>query len=84
MSCIADRKIGEEEIEARELARIIEAFLDTLTVKERVIFMRRYAFADTYADIAKRVGISEKNVSVRLTLIRRKMKRYLTEREVYV
>lgn len=82
--CIADRKTGEEEIEARELARIIEAFLDTLTVKERVIFMRRYAFADTYADIAKRVGISEKNVSVRLTLIRRKMKRYLTEREVYV
>ena len=66
--CIADQKTVEDEIEARELARIIEAFLDTLTVKERVIFMRRYAYADTYADIAKRVGISEKNVSVRLTL----------------
>ncbi len=82
--CIADRKTEEDEIEARELVRIIEAFLDTLSVKERVIFMRRYAFADTYADIAKRVGISEKNVSVRLTLIRRKMKQYLIEREVYV
>ena len=33
----------EDEIEAKELARIIEAFLDTLTAKERVIFMRRYA-----------------------------------------
>ena len=55
--CIADQKTVEDEIEARELARIIEAFLDTLTVKERVIFMRRYAYADTYADIAKRVGI---------------------------
>ena len=74
----------EDEIEARELARIIEAFLDTLTAKERVIFMRRYAYADTYADIAKRVGISEKNVSVRLTLIRQKMKQYLIEREVFV
>ena len=41
--CIADQKTVEDEIEARELARIIEAFLDTLTVKERVIFMRRYA-----------------------------------------
>jgi len=46
--------------------------------------MRRYAYADTYADIAKRVGISEKNVSVRLTLIRQKMKQYLIEREVFV
>ena len=34
--CIADQKTVEDEIEARELARIIEAFLDTLTVKERV------------------------------------------------
>ena len=83
-TCIADPNTVETEIEARELARIIEAFLDTLTVKERVIFMRRYAYADTYADIAKRVDISEKNVSVRLTLIRQKMKQYLIEREVFV
>ena len=83
-ACIADQKTVEDEVEARELARIIESFLDTLTTKERVIFMRRYAYADTYADIAKRVGISEKNVSVRLTLIRQKMKQYLIEREVFV
>lgn len=82
--CIADQKTVEDEIEARELARIIEAFLDTLTEKQRIIFMRRYAYADTYADIAKRVGISEKNVSVRLTLIRQKMKQYLIEQEVFV
>ena len=82
--CIADQKTVEDEIEARELARIIEAFLDTLTAKERVIFMRRYAYADTYADIAKCVGISEKNVSVRLTLIRQKMKQFLIESEVFV
>ncbi len=83
-ACIADRKTVENEMEARELARIIEKFLDTLTVKERVIFMRRYAYADTYADIARRVGISKKNVSVRLTLIRRKLKEHLMEREVFV
>ena len=82
--CIADLKTVEDEMNVRELARIIEKFLDTLTVKERVIFMRRYAYADTYTDIAKRVGISEKNVSVRLALIRQKMKQYLMEREVFV
>ena len=83
-TCIADPKTVEDEIEARELAHIIENFLDTLSTKERIIFMRRYAYMDTYADIAKRVGISEKNVSVRLTLIRQKMKQYLIEREVFV
>lgn len=83
-ACIADRKTVEDEVEARELARIIESFLDTLTTKERIIFMRRYAYIDTYADIAKRMGISEKNVSVRLSLIRQKMKQYLIEREVFV
>ena len=83
-ACIADQKTVEVEVEARELARIIESFLDTLTTKERIIFMRRYAYIDTYADIAKRMGISEKNVSVRLSQIRQKMKQYLIEREVFV
>ncbi len=78
--CIADRKTVEEEIEARELTRMIEAFLDTLTLENRVIFMRRYWFADSCKDIAGVVGLSEKNISVRLTRIREKMKRYLTER----
>ena len=82
--CLAGRKSVEDEVVARELARIIENFLDTLTVKERVIFMRRYAYADPYADIAERVGISEKNVSVRLTLIRQKMREYLIKSEVFL
>ena len=83
-ACIAAPNTVEAEIETRELARIIESFLDTLTTENRVIFMRRYAYADTYADIAKCVGISEKNVSVRLTLIRQKMKQFLIESEVFV
>ena len=81
---ITDQKTVEDEIEARELARIIEEFLDTLTVENRVIFMRRYWFADSYKDIAEFAGLSEKNISVRLTRIREKMKQYLIEREVFV
>ena len=81
---IADQKTVEDEIEARELARIIGEFLDTLTLENRVIFMRRYWFSDSYKDIAEFVGLSEKNISVRLTRIREKMKQYLIEREVFV
>ena len=76
--------IALEEIEAKELARIIESFLDTLTTENRVIFMRRYWFSDSYKDIAEFMGLSEKNISVRLTRIREKMKQYLIEREVFV
>ena len=74
----------ETEIEARELAQIIESFLETLTIENRVIFMRCYAYMDTYSDIAARVGLSENNVAVRLNRIRRKMKQYLIEREVFI
>ncbi len=83
-ACIADRKTVEEEIEVGELARIIEDFLDMLTLENRVIFMRRYWFADSYKDIAEFVGLSEKIISVRLTRIREKMKQYLMEREIFV
>ncbi len=82
--CIADPKTVEDEIEAGELARIIEDFLDTLTLENRVIFMRRYWFADSYKDIAEFVELSEKNISVRLTRIRMKMKQYLIERGVFI
>lgn len=74
----------EEEIAAKDLAHIIESFLDSLTVENRVVFMLRYAYSDSYADIAKRVGLSEKTVSVRLTRMRKQLKSYLNEREVYV
>lgn len=81
--CLADRNTVEGEMETRELARTIEAFLDTLSLENRVIFLRRYWFCDSYRDIAGRMGLSEKTVSVRLTRIRGKLKQYLTEREVF-
>ena len=83
-ACIADPNTVEAEIEARELARIIESFLDTLTVENRVIFIRRYWFSESCKDIAEFVELTEKNISVRLTRIRQKMKDYLIEREVFI
>jgi len=83
-ACIIGPNTVEAEIEARELARIIESFLDTLTVENRVIFMRRYWFSDSYKDIAEFVGLTEKSISVRLTRTRQKMKEYLRKREVFI
>ena len=83
-SCLASPDTVEHEIDGKELTHIIENFLDTLSAENRVIFMRRYWFSDTYSDIAQRVGLTEKNVSVRLTRTRKQMREYLLERGVLV
>ena len=83
-ACIPGGNTVEEEIGARELTSIIAEFLDTLTRENRVIFLRRYWFSDSYRDIAGLTGLSEKSVSVRLSRIREKMRRYLIEREVFL
>ena len=83
-SCLASPGTVEHEIDGKELTHIIENFLDTLSAENRVIFMRRYWFSDTYSDIAQRVGLTEKNVSVRLTRTRKQMREYLLERGILV
>ena len=82
--CLPAPGTVESEVETRELTLVIERFLDTLNGENAVIFLRRYWFSDTYAEIAERIGISEKSVSMRLVRIRKQMKQYLLEREVYV
>ena len=73
-----------DALEARELAHMLEGFLDTLSAENRAIFVRRYWFSDSCAEIATRVGISEGNVTVRLTRLRRALRKYLEDRGVYV
>lgn len=79
---ICGNSVTESEIEVKELTRIIEKFLDTLSKENRVIFIKRYWFCDSYKDIAEYMGFSEKNISVRLARIRQKLKKHLIEMEV--
>lgn len=81
---IASPNTVEGDFEAKELAHIIEGFLETLNSENRVIFVRRYWFADSCKDIAELVGLTEKNITVRLTRIRKKMKDFLIERGVFL
>ena len=70
----------EAEIEGKELTEAIDTFLASLEKTDRVIFMRRYYFADSYEYIASLTVITVKNVSVKLTRIRKLLKNYLKER----
>ena len=64
-----------------ELAAVIECFLDTQSKENRVLFMRRYWYADSYADIGRLLGITESNARLRLMRMRKQLKTYLIEQE---
>lgn len=78
--CLSAPSDVEKEIEARQLEADIDQFLGLLKQEDRVIFMRRYYFSDPYTDIALLTGMTEKNVSVRLTRIRSRLRDFLKER----
>lgn len=73
----------EQTLSSRELGRAIDAFLDTLSRENRVMFLRRYWYGDSVAQIAERLSLSENTVSVRLHRIRQKLKAYLIKEGYY-
>jgi RNA polymerase sigma-70 factor (ECF subfamily) len=76
-SCLASPVTVETELSAKELSGLLDQFLDTLDQKNRVIFVRRYWYSDSVADIAARLGLRPNHVSVRLSRTREKLRTYL-------
>ena len=81
--CIPDQS-RDREIEARELSAALDQFLRTLTPKNQMVFLRRYWYADTIAEIAARYGISESAVLMRLNRTRAKLGSYLKKEGINV
>lgn len=71
---LADTKSVADEYEKREFARILNAFLHSLPERESDIFVRRYFYCDSTAEIAKRFALREPNVLVILSRTRKKLK----------
>jgi len=82
-ACIPDRT-PERQAAGRELRQILDAFLRTLTPENRMVFLRRYWYADTVAQIAARYGITESAVQMRLTRTRKKLADYLVKEGICV
>ena len=68
---------AEAAYEAKELRQCIRRFVRALPERERNVLVRRYFFAESAADIAKRYGLRENNVMVILSRTRRKLKAHL-------
>lgn len=75
--CLAAPETVEDALEAKELARAIRRFLDTLPQREQDLFLRRYFFLEESAVIARRYGMKPATVLRSLSRTREKLRRYL-------
>lgn len=78
--CLASNETIESQLEAAELTKSIEEFLDTLNKANRLIFIRRYWYVDSYESISKLTGLRENAIRTRLSRMRSELKKYLQER----
>ena len=74
----------EGELEAKEVSAIIDRFLETLDKQSRTMFIRRYWYSDSIEEIALSFKTSKHYISVRLSRIRKALKKYLVKEGVSV
>lgn len=65
--CLANEADVETAYEGKELEQCIRYFVRALPEREGNVFVRRYFFTETVAEIAKRYGLTENNVMVILS-----------------
>ena len=75
--CVDSGENPEQRYEQKELVRQVRKFVAGLPDTERRVFVCRYWYLDSTADIAKRFGFSENKVSSMLHRIRGKLEKHL-------
>ena len=81
--CIPDNSM-DEQLSISELSAQINAFLAVLPKDDRLMFVKRYWFSESISELADAFGITENNVSVRLSRIRGKLHQYLNREEANI
>ena len=75
--CIPAGQSIEDRLDSRTLTHLLDDFLATLPQDRRQVFVCRYWYLDSTAEIAKRFGFSENKVSSMLHRTRGKLEKYL-------
>ena len=82
-ACIPD-PAHQRRLEGQELGEVLNRFLESLSRDHRVIFLRRYWYMDTIAEIASRYGMSESKVKTSLHRTRTKLHAFLAKEGITV
>ena len=80
--CLESKRNIEEEILAKELEEEINYFLGSLKKKERVLFVLRYWYCFTPVEIGDKMHMTTNAVTVHLYRTRKKLQKYLKEKEI--
>ena len=72
--CVPDGRSLDEELERRELERLIGEFTAGLRETERLVFTARYFFLTPVAEIAAKLGMSESKVKSMLFRLRGRLR----------
>ena len=80
--CFPSSALVEDEIESSDTAKAIDCFLESMDKQSRILFVRRYYYSDSIEDLAGLFRTSKHNISVRLSRIRKNLKKYLIKEGV--
>ena len=82
-NCIPDT-VHERQMEAKELGKLLDLFLESLPKDSRLIFLRRYWYVDSVPEIAARYGMTESKVKMQLSRTKEKLRLFLEQEGIYV
>ena len=79
--CLSDGGNAEER---RYVQSILSDFTESLEAETRILFIRRYVYLETVAELAERFELSENHISVKLYRARKKLKKLLDKEGIWI
>ncbi len=80
---IADEGSVEGQVERKFLVKCIDEYMEQLSIDNRIIFIRRYFFMDSYENISLLTGLSEDAVRKRISRTKDGLFLFLRERGAF-
>ena len=74
--CIPSSENIETESESKEITDAINRWLETLKKEERILFLRRYWFGDSVAELSEKSKIPPKKLSSKMFRLRKNLKEF--------
>lgn len=82
LACIDDSYDIEHIVDAKLFRQAINDFLRSIDRESRVIFVKRYFYCNSIEDIAKELSKSAPAIGMRLTRIKKRLKKYLIQKGI--
>ena len=82
--CVSGSDTPEEWYNAKEVAEFIDAFLAGLGRTNRLLFVRRYWYQDSFAELSRMTGLRQGAIRTRLFRLREQLQSFLLGQGVNV